>query len=156
MNEASAHAETTSRKSSNGNPGGQPREKANPGDQGSSQEVASELAVDAKQIATSQISKRTTRYADELGSVAKALRVTGAQLDAGVAATYVNKAAGQLERASRFIEEARPEEVLQAVENFARREPWLFLGGALATGLVAARFVKSSAHHFTATTATRK
>ena len=33
----------------------------------------------------------------------------------------------------------------RGVESFARREPLLFIGGAFALGMVAARFLKASA-----------
>ena len=42
------------------------------------------------------------------------------------------------------LNNANPDTLLDDVEAFARREPAMFIGGAIAIGLLAARFLKSS------------
>ena len=56
----------------------------------------------------------------------------------------MGKAAAQLERFSHFLENTDGEEALRSVEEFARKRPLLFLGGAVALGFGGARFLKSS------------
>src|SRR5215217_3478282 len=55
------------------------------------------------------------------------------------------KAAEQAERLSGYLSERDANELLREVEDFARNRPAVFLGGAFAIGIAAARFLKSSA-----------
>jgi hypothetical protein len=57
---------------------------------------------------------------------------------------YIERAAIQLDHAAHYLQTAEPDELVDRVENFARREPALFIGGAFALGLLGARFLKSS------------
>lgn len=106
---------------------------------------ASGLADQAKSLVSQQVEQRAGRSADDLREVARALRQTGEQLGGNMAAPYVDKAAQQLERLSSFLRTADANQVLRGAERFARREPLLFLGGAFTLGILAARFLKSSA-----------
>jgi hypothetical protein len=54
------------------------------------------------------------------------------------------KAANRVERWADYVQNTDSREMANRVENFARREPGLFLGGAFALGLLGARFLKSS------------
>lgn len=110
-------------------------------------QVVSQVADQAKDLVSHRVTERAGRSARDIVDVARALRQTRGQLGDNVAAPYVDKAADQLERFSRFLRDANPAEVVRDVERFARREPLLFLGGAFALGLLGARFLKSSAHH---------
>lgn len=56
------------------------------------------------------------------------------------------RAAEGIERLARYLENKSVADVVRSVESFARREPALFLGGALAMGMMAGRFLKSSGH----------
>jgi hypothetical protein len=58
---------------------------------------------------------------------------------------YAEKFAQQIDRFSTTLRERSVEDLMYEAENFARREPQLFLGGAVVLGLLAARFFKSSA-----------
>jgi hypothetical protein len=60
-------------------------------------------------------------------------------------ARYVNQAAEQTERLSEYLSERDANELVREVEDFARNRPAVFLGGAFAIGIAAARFLKSSA-----------
>jgi hypothetical protein len=59
-------------------------------------------------------------------------------------ADYVNKAADGIERWASNMRQQDLEDAVRAVEQFARRQPAMFLGIAFGAGLAAARFLKSS------------
>jgi hypothetical protein len=93
-----------------------------------------------------EMSGQLQRAGDVLGSVAQAIRQTGEQLRtqqpevAGVAET----AASQIERFAGHVRESRPRDLLGDVEQFARQQPAVFLGGALLLGALTARLLKAS------------
>lgn len=108
-------------------------------------QAASEVAEQAKDLVSQKVTEQASRSAGDIQRVAEVLRQSKRDLGDNMAAPYVDKAADQLERFSRFLEDANPADVVRDVERFARREPLLFLGGAFALGLLGARFLKSSA-----------
>ena len=110
-------------------------------------QAASQVAEQAKELVSQKVTEKAGRGADDIRQFAHVLRNTRGQLGDNMAAPLVDKAADQLERFSRFLQDANPERVVRDVERFARREPLLFLGGAFALGLLGARFLKSSARH---------
>jgi hypothetical protein len=82
-----------------------------------------------------------------LGSLAGAVRgMTQPLRDGGQGqmADYVNKAADGIERWASQLRQQDLEDAVRAVEQFARRQPAMFLGVAFGAGLIAARFLKSS------------
>ena len=99
-------------------------------------DVVSHVADDAKKLVTRQVGDRQKRSASELGNIAKALRGTKEDLGESMASPIVDRAAVEMERASEFLENATPGQILEGVEGFARREPLLFLGGAFAVPAV--------------------
>lgn len=115
------------------------------------QEKASSVAEDAKRTvaeeARSTFSNQKAEAVNELHGVAEALRMTGDQLrdqDQTMVAQYSNKIADQVDRFSSYLENRSLDEVLHEAEDFARRQPEIFLGGAFTLGLLATRFFKSS------------
>jgi len=97
--------------------------------------------------ATDQLNTQKGRATEGLDTVAHAVRQTTEQLRAGqhdTIAEYIDKAAEQLERFSTRMREKDVNEILQDVQQFARRQPALFIGGSFAAGLLAARFLRSS------------
>jgi len=115
---------------------------------GQVQETAGQVVDQAKQTATAQAQSQKDRAAQSIGTVAQALRQTGDQLrgqEQGAAvAQYVDRAADQVERFSGFLQNRDVGQIVNDVERYARRNPTLFVGGAFALGLLAARFLKSS------------
>ncbi len=110
-----------------------------------------QLADQAQHRATEQaksgLAKGKTRTAETLHGVAQSLLLSSQQLrDQGQAdvSRYVERAAGQLDRVAQYLQTAEPDELVDRVEDFARRQPALFIGGAFALGLLGARFLKSS------------
>lgn len=114
---------------------------------GQVQQQAGQLTDQAREMATSQLTSQKERAAGTLGTVAEALRQTSQQVreqDQGAVAQYIEKAADQAEQFSRSIREQDLNQLLDATERWARRQPALFLGGTFALGFLATRFFKSS------------
>lgn len=103
----------------------------------------------AQNVLSDQLQSGAQRSAGQLGDVANALRRSSQDLDGSPAAQYVNKAAEQIDRVARYVRTADVDDMKRTVEDFARREPLIFLGGAFALGMIGARFLKSSSHHGT-------
>ncbi len=93
-----------------------------------------------------QGSSQLQRAGDMLGSVAQAVRDSGDQLrdQQPQVASVADTAASQIERFAGHVRESRPSDLLHDVEQFAREQPAIFLGGALLVGAVAARLLKAS------------
>ena len=100
--------------------------------------------------AKTNVDSRMGDVAQELGTVAEAVRQTSEELSgqdqAGIA-RYGTRIADQIESVSNYLNERGVEEVLTDVEGVARRQPALFLGGAFMLGLLVGRFVRSSSHN---------
>ncbi len=112
------------------------------------QEKVGEVADKVKEQASSQATTQKDRAAEGLGSVADAIRQTGDQLrqndKVAPVAQYTDQLAMGIESVSNFIKNRSVSDIVREVENFARREPALFLGGALTLGLLGGRFLRSS------------
>jgi hypothetical protein len=111
------------------------------------QGVAAQVADQAKQQATSQLASQKDRAVDGLATVAQALRQTGQTLqqqDQETVGGYVEQAAQRVESMTNYLRAHEVHELLEDTQNLARRQPVLFLTGALALGFVAARFLMSS------------
>jgi hypothetical protein len=111
-------------------------------------EKAGEAAGQAQQKAKSQLAQGKDRVADSMESVAQALRSSTHDLQdqqqAGFVGDYMNRAADKVTEISEHLRQRDVSELIHETEDFARREPTIFLAGAFALGLIAARFLKSS------------
>ncbi len=111
------------------------------------QQKATQAADQVRQKAKSQLATQKERAAGTLESVAQALHQTGQQLreqDQGSIGQYADEAADRVERFSGHLRERNVDQLVGQAEDFARRQPALFVGGAFALGLLGARFLKSS------------
>jgi hypothetical protein len=111
------------------------------------QQKASEFGQQAAQMAASQADGRKNRVAEGVHAVGQALRLGAEDLrQRGQTqdTEYVERLAGQVERVSGYLERKNTREMMREVEHFARQNQALFMGGALALGVVGARFLKSS------------
>jgi hypothetical protein len=98
--------------------------------------------------ATAQLSSQKERATDGLGALSQAVRQSTQPFrDHGqdAIAQYIEKAADQLERFSTQLRERDVNDLVDDVQQFARRQPAVFIGAAFAAGVIAARFLKSSA-----------
>ena len=110
-------------------------------------DTAGQLMDQAKEQAKPALQSQKERAAGTLGTTADALRKTGQHLreqDQDNVAQYIEQAAERVERFGSYLRGRQVDELVADAERFARRQPGLFIGGAFALGLVAARFLKSS------------
>jgi hypothetical protein len=106
-----------------------------------------QAAGQAVDQAKSMLDTRKDQGADSLQQTADALRQTGKTLrenNGGMAAGVVDGAATQVENAAQYLRQHSVSDLVGEVESYARQNSTVFLGGAFALGLLAARFLKSS------------
>jgi len=111
------------------------------------QQAAGQVVDQARQQVASRFAGQKDRAAEGLTSVAQALRQTSQQLrehDQQSVTGYIESAASQVERVSTYLKQNDLGGLIDDVEQFARRQPALFLGGTFVLGLLGARFLKSS------------
>jgi ElaB/YqjD/DUF883 family membrane-anchored ribosome-binding protein len=111
------------------------------------QQQVSNLTEQVRQQATSQLTSQKERAVETLDTVALLLRQAGEhaqQQEKAMLAGYVDKAAGQVDHLSTTLREQDMTQILDETKAFARRQPMLFVGGALAAGFLGARFFRSS------------
>ena len=115
-------------------------------------DVADKVYNAAAKKTTSKIEEQKTNFALDLSDVADSIRqivgnLSGEKQPQGVAkmaSNYTNSLADKVEQVSGYIGDKDLSEMLSDAEDLAHRNPMLFLGGAFALGVVAARFLKSS------------
>ena len=120
---------------------------------GSAQAASGSTAADStlfggiQQKVTSRVDEQKNRAADGLGGIADVIRNAGNELRAEneALASYVDAASDQMRRFADQIREKGVSEMMDDVNQFARRRPALFIGGAFLVGIGLARFLKSSA-----------
>jgi hypothetical protein len=112
-------------------------------------ETISNVASQAGDKVASGLDTQKAKAAEGLGSVARALRQSSDQLreqnQGAVVPEYISSAANQVERLSGYLRTTNTRDMVNGVEQFARQQPTLFVGGAFMLGLLGARFLKSSA-----------
>jgi hypothetical protein len=100
--------------------------------------------------ATSQLGTQKDRAIDGVSSVTQAVRQSTQQLRDSqheTIAQYVDQAVDGVDR---FVEQLKRKDVNELVrdaQQFARRNPAVFVGAAFGVGVLAARFLKSSSKH---------
>lgn len=130
--------------------GGQVAEQAKQQGQQFAQQArqqAGELATRGSEQVKSQLANQKHEASQRMVPVQTALRETGQQLrkqGQGSVARYADQAADQVERFSGYLRETDVDEIVNEARSFARRSPAIFLGGAVALGFLATRFLKSS------------
>ena len=111
------------------------------------QQTVGKVVEEAKAQTSTQLSGQKERAAESLGTMAQAIRQTGQGLrehEQGAAGGYADAAAGQVERLATYLRERDVAELLEDVEDLARRQPGVFLGAAVALGFLGTRFLMSS------------
>ena len=107
--------------------------------------VATEKATTVIEERKGDLASGLTTVADTIRQVGSTLRQTDEQTGiTDTAAQYGDSLAQQIESISRYFERSDVRVMVRDVETFARRNPAVFVGGAFALGLLAARFLKSS------------
>ncbi len=131
-----------------------PESAAGPGPAGAAMDqakaTAQRLMGDAQQKTAEQVQThldgQKTRAAESLSGVAQSLRTTSRQLTEAPAGLggFVQQAADHVDGLARYLENSEVGDLVDDVEDFARRSPAVFLGGAFVLGMLGARFLKSS------------
>jgi hypothetical protein len=111
------------------------------------QDKAREAAVHARGRVRDQVDQRSTQLGEQVGSgasdarsVAEQLRNQGKQTPA----RYVEQAADRAERLGGYLRKSDGDQLLNDVEDFARRNTWAVALGGLALGFAASRLLKAS------------
>src|SRR5215212_2819772 len=110
-------------------------------------QAAGQVVGQARDQMSSRLAGQKDRAAEGLTSIAQALRQTGQQLrdqNQQAVTGYIDGAASQVERVSNYLRQNDLGGLIDDVEQFARRQPALFLGGTFVLGMLGARFLKSS------------
>lgn len=101
-----------------------------------------------RETANSTLADGKSQVANQVGTVSRAFHATSEHLrneDQPELARLTETVAESIDRVSSYLTERDPGDLADDLEQFARRQPAMFLAGAFAVGVLAARFLKSSA-----------
>ncbi len=115
-------------------------------------QIAGQAIGQAKEKASSALDERKTDLASGLGNIADGIRQVGSNLRDSdekndfveITAKYGESLAGQIEKFSNYLDRKDVRELVRDVEDYARRNPAVFVGAAFGLGFLAARFLKTS------------
>ncbi|CAN7619294.1 hypothetical protein LJR219_004770 [Phenylobacterium sp. LjRoot219] len=108
---------------------------------------AATFAGEAREKVVDKLEQQKQSATQTLGEFANAIRKAGDELDStdpSMATRLVRQAADGLEGLARSVSDKRPEELLDAVRDFGRRNPTAFIAGSVLAGIAIGRFLKSS------------
>lgn len=122
-----------------------------PGQSGQAVQQVTDTAKETVSKATDAVQQQADTQLDRVGSglerVAETLHETGDTLrqnDQAMVGDYVHKAAGQIERASDYLQTHSVSDIIEEVQSYARREPVVTIAVAAGIGFLAARLLKAS------------
>lgn len=103
------------------------------------------LTERATDLGFKQADTRREQVAHGLEELAGGIRRVSSEMESEqpAVATVAQTAAEQTDRIARYLQETDARELIHNVENVARRQPLLFLGGAFLLGLAASRVLKA-------------
>lgn len=107
-----------------------------------------EAIRNAEEQGRAMAEEQKQQVADQVGSIGHALHTSAQHLheeNQRIVAHYLDQAAARFDRVSQNLRDNSVGRLISQVEDFARRQPGVFLGGAVVTGFLLARFLKSSA-----------
>ncbi len=111
------------------------------------QQKAQDVKGQAGDRVRHELDSRSTEVGSQLHSAADAMRRTGKQLreeDKEGPAKVVDMVAERAERLGDYMTRVDADKMLDDVEDFARRQPWLTAIGEATLGFFASRFMKAS------------
>lgn len=110
-------------------------------------DAARNVADQATQTVEARASTTMDQVATAVEEVAQAIRRAGSELrqDQPQVASAADTAATQVERFAQYLESHEPRDVVDTLEDAARRQPALVIGGGIALGLVLGRLLRSAA-----------
>jgi ElaB/YqjD/DUF883 family membrane-anchored ribosome-binding protein len=137
-----------------GRPGGTVAEVMDKGEElvSSAQEQfstkAHELGEDAGFKVREQLDQRSSQAGEQVQAIGKVLQSGSNQLRSegkDAPARFVEEVARRADDLGGYLQGAQADQVLNDLERFARRRPWVTAGVGVLAGFVASRFVKASA-----------
>ena len=107
---------------------------------------ASHLAERAADIGFRQADRGKDQAAEGITQVAESIRRVSLDMEGSQPqiAEVAQTAAEQADRIATYLQQTDAREILHTVEDVARRQPLLFLGGAFLLGMAATRLVKAA------------
>jgi ElaB/YqjD/DUF883 family membrane-anchored ribosome-binding protein len=107
---------------------------------------AKEIASEAGEKVQASIKEQKSAGADYVGNVAGIVRRAAAEFDNDLpqAGQFFRKAAEQLENVSDAIGKRDVSEIVGSVQDFARKQPTIFLGASVLLGFAAIRLLKTA------------
>ncbi len=116
------------------------------GTAGNVRDRAREVGQKAAEQAQAAIGQQKERATSELGAVAFALRDAATRLEGEnmMSGRLIRTAAERLDDFSRRLESRDLEGLMWETRSWARRNPAVFMGAAVALGFLASRFLKAS------------
>ena len=109
-------------------------------------ETAGHLAERAADLGLEQADHGRHLAAEGIGTVARSIRRLSTEIadEQPAIASAATTVADQAERTAQFLDETDAREMISKVEDTARRQPLIFLGGAFVLGVLTARFFKAA------------
>lgn len=109
-------------------------------------DAARDFANSAKDKVEQTVTQRKSIGADYIASIAQATgnAAQAFETDLPFAAQYIRQASEQMRGVADTVRERDVRELVDEVQDFARKQPTLFFGGAVILGFAALRFLKSS------------
>lgn len=107
---------------------------------------ASHLAERAADLGLQQADRGREQAAHGLEQVVKGIRrvSTDMQVEQPAIANAALSAADQAERVAQYLRQTDARQIIGTVEDVARRQPLIFIGGAFLLGVAASRFIKAA------------
>ena len=110
-------------------------------------ERAGHLVERSAEIGFQQADRGLDQAVDGIETVADSIRRVSADMETEQPqmAELASTAADQAEAVARYLRDTDVRQLIGNVEDFARRQPLVFLGGAFLVGVAASRFIKAAA-----------
>jgi ElaB/YqjD/DUF883 family membrane-anchored ribosome-binding protein len=111
------------------------------------QDVTEQAKSRTREQLRTQINQRSSQAGEQVSSTAGAMRKTSEHLRVegkDSVAKVVDGVAERSERLGSYLSRAEGDQILRDVEDIARKQPWLFVGGSAIIGFLASRFMKAS------------
>jgi hypothetical protein len=108
---------------------------------------ASKITQDAQKKATAFLEGQKAVAADHLEGLSQPLHEAVDRLrekSPGLVSDYAQRAVDGLDTVTAALRDSSPNSMVRTVEDFARRQPAVFVAGSVAAGFVLARFLRSS------------
>jgi hypothetical protein len=114
---------------------------------GQTKEQANKLVSAAQDQATGLVSSQKQQMASQLSTLSTALHDVGGQMrgqDGDMLVQYIDAAADQIDVFAKNLQEQDLGQLMESVNDFARRQPAVFMAATFAVGFLAGRLLRSS------------